>query len=288
MRPIDLRRLLVNEVRMSSVVRYDTRCGFDDYKQDIFQNICDQSHYVSPRIDPSYIYRQQHVTIDSRQTMIDILVHVHGALRLPPPCLFRAVHLLDRYLSVTTLLKDELAMCALASLIIAAKVDAAMQIDIPCLSRYLHNTVTPEQFYEIERNILTKLGFTVDFPTEWYFLQHVTASDQNTKCHESNALMVTTMHYILDRALLEYSCLQFSPHIRACAAMYMVIRTWTPAHVAHTRITEQELKECAATLTDIVSRLPSPHHHAFRSKWQGVHVADVAFPTEPPVDEVVV
>ena len=57
--------------------------------------------------DPTYMKRQPHVNENVRAILVDWLINVHAKFKLLPETLYITINLVDRYLSIQQIEKEE-------------------------------------------------------------------------------------------------------------------------------------------------------------------------------------
>lgn len=68
-----------------------------------------------------YMDLQTEINEKMRAILVDWLIDLHNRLELMPETLYLAIHVVDRYLSMKTVLRRELQLVGIAAMLIACK-----------------------------------------------------------------------------------------------------------------------------------------------------------------------
>ena len=111
--------------------------------------------------------------------------------------LFITVNLIDRYLSVETIQKDDIQLLAAACLMIAAKYE---EIYPPSVKDWLYvtkNAYTKPQLLKQEQDVLFKLQFQMSETSPYRFLERY------SKIAQADSVLFSLSQYFLELALLD-------------------------------------------------------------------------------------
>ena len=88
-------------------------------------------------IDPHYMDRQLKIQETIRSTLIDWLIQTHYNFKLLPETLFLTVNIIDRYMSIKQINKQEVQLMGAAAMLIASKYE---EIYPPLLKDFVYIT----------------------------------------------------------------------------------------------------------------------------------------------------
>jgi len=185
---------------------------------------------------PSYLQNQHQSNAAMRAILIDWLVTVVRGLTL---CgldfhvVYRAVGLLDRYLSTRMVKQSKLQLLGLACARIAAKHEALRlgvpSIEVPSPKVLVHmtgNTFTEEQVVRMEGKVLRRLHFELPVPTALDVLDHFLFAYAQLPWLTLEAPYNEALcRYIFDLTLREYVFFEFGAEVCAVAALQLVLHT---------------------------------------------------------------
>lgn len=113
---------------------------------------------------------QTEIKDTSRAFLIEWVIDVHRKFRLTPEALYVAVFIIDQFLSKKLLLKSQLHLLGVATLLIASKYE---EIYPPSLNDFLavsENKFNKKMVLTMEKDILMTLNFEVTAPSAYRFL----------------------------------------------------------------------------------------------------------------------
>lgn len=150
-----------------------------------------------------------------RSILVDWLVEVGQEYRLTSDTLFLTVNLLDRFLSLHVVSRDELQLAGIACMWLAAKYE---EIYAPSANNFCYitdNTYTECQLVKMEALVLSTLGFKLTVPTAKIFLRRcLQAAAADERLHYLAS-------YLCEITLLQDGMLHFLPSQIAAASVYL-------------------------------------------------------------------
>ena len=102
-----------------------------------------------------------------RRILIDWLIDVHKKFRLQTKTMFMAVNLIDRYLEVQPIKKQNFQLLGITCLLMASKYE---EIYPPPLSEYTYvcaDAYVDNDLKTMEGDVLIKLNFNLVFTSSW-------------------------------------------------------------------------------------------------------------------------
>ena len=97
-------------------------------------------------------------------------MEVHLKFKLVPDTLFLTIALIDKYLELKPVTRQNLQLVGVACFLIAAKYEEIYPPEIRDLVYITDRAYTKEQILEMESSILNALHFQISFPTVYCFL----------------------------------------------------------------------------------------------------------------------
>lgn len=144
--------------------------NLSEFSQEIFENL--KNEEVSKMVPVNYLAQvQTEIKDTSRAFLIEWIIDVHRKFRLTSPALYVAIHIIDQYLSKKNMLKSQLHLLGVATLLISSKYE---EIYPPTLQDFLtvsENKFTKQQVVKMEKEILMTLNFDLTTPSALDFLK---------------------------------------------------------------------------------------------------------------------
>ncbi|KAK4398762.1 2-dehydro-3-deoxyphosphooctonate aldolase 1 [Sesamum angolense] len=204
---------------------YDDRNHLEvgDYVDDIYQY-----YWVLEGQNPlmkNYMDIQREITPQMRGILINWLIEVHLKFELMEETLFLTMTLLDRYLALESIKKNEMQLVGLTALLLASKYE--------------------DFWHPREKTILKKLKFRLNEPTPYVFMLRFLKAAQSDMKFEHLAF------YLIELCLVEYEALNYKPSMLCASAIYVARCTmhmtppWTPLLAKHARYEESQIRSCA-------------------------------------------
>ncbi|XP_041996067.1 putative cyclin-B3-1 isoform X2 [Salvia splendens] len=224
---------------------YDDRNHLEvsDYVDDIYEY-----YWVMEAQNPllkNYLETQKDIAPQMRGLLINWLIEVHQRFELMEETLFLTVTLLDRYLSIDCIKKNELQLVGLTALLLASKYEDFWHPRVTDLISISAESYTKDQMLKMEKTILKKLKFRLNQPTAYVFmLRFLKAAQSDTKLERF-------AFYLIELCLVEYEALNYKPSMLCASAIFVARCTmglsprWTPLLTKHTRYEESQIRGCA-------------------------------------------
>uniref|UniRef100_A0A5B6Z6J4 Uncharacterized protein n=1 Tax=Davidia involucrata TaxID=16924 RepID=A0A5B6Z6J4_DAVIN len=211
-----------------------------------------------------YMDSQPEINERMRAILIDWLIEVHHKFELTTETLYLTINIVDRYLSMKTVLRKELQLVGISAMLMASKYEeiwAPEVNDFVCIS---DRAYTHEQVLMMEKRILGELEWNLTVPTPYVFLvRFIKASfpDQD---------MENMVYFLAELGMMNYGTLMYCPSMVAASAVYAARCTlnkspvWNETLKLHTGFSEPQLKDCAKLLVRF-------HSVAAESKLKVIH-----------------
>lgn len=126
------------------------------------------------KIDPDYLSKMQiptEVKDTSRAFLVEWIIDVHRKFRLMPETLYVTVFLIDRFLSLKQIKKNQLHILGVTSLLIATKYEEIYPPDLKDLLTVSENKFTRKEVLVMEREMLSVMQFDLTTPSAYRFLE---------------------------------------------------------------------------------------------------------------------
>lgn len=199
-------------------------------------------------VNLDYMASQYDINSQMRAILIDWLVEVHLKFKLLPETLYLTVNLIDRFLSVTQIVRSKLQLVGVTCLLIACKYE---EIYPPIVSDVVYitdNAYKAAEILEMERNILVALDFDLHVTSPYRFFERFCYLTKPTDNE------VHFAQYMMEGSLVAYNMLKYPPSILAASALYFAgkmcrnTNLWSPKVTESSHIKESELRVCAKDL----------------------------------------
>ncbi|CAN4102491.1 unnamed protein product [Withania somnifera] len=193
----------------------------------------------------NYMEIQKEITPQMRGILINWLIEVHLKFDLMQETLFLMVTLLDYYLSLARVKKNDLQLVGLTSLLLASKYEDLWHPRIVDLLSISGESYTRDQMLEMEKDILRTLKFRLNAATPYVFMLRLLKAAQADTRFEHLAF------YLIELCLVEYEALNYKPSMLCASAVYVARCTmkmtpaWTPLLQMHAHYQESQIRHCA-------------------------------------------
>lgn len=263
---------------------YDDRNHLEvcDYVDDIYQY-----YWVMEGQNPSlknYLETQKDITPQMRGVLINWLIEVHHKFELMEETLFLTVTLLDRYLSLENIKKNEMQLVGLTALLLASKYEDFWHPRVTDLISISAESYTRDQMLKMEKTILKKLKFRLNEPTLYVFMLRFLKAAQSDMKFERLAF------YLIELCLVEHEALNYKPSMLCASAIYVARCTmqltprWTPLLAKHSRYEESQIRGCAEMILKFHKAAKTSLLRVTHEKYANVDLSRVA--TIKPVDRL--
>lgn len=214
-----------------------------EYVDEIYQHYWVTEAHKQPL--KNYMEIQTEITPQMRGILINWLIEVHLKFDLMQETLYLMVTLLDCYLSVVSIKKNEMQLVGLTALLLASKYEDFWHPKVMELISISAEVYTRDQMLGMETTILKKLNFRLNLPTPYVFMLRFLRAAQAGKKFENLAF------FLIELCLVEYDALHFKPSLLCASAIYVARCTlhltppWTPLLCKHSHYEEFQIRDCA-------------------------------------------
>ncbi|KAF7824406.1 putative cyclin-B3-1 isoform X1 [Senna tora] len=207
----------------------------------------------------NYMSIQTDITPHMRGILINWLIEVHFKFDLMPETLYLTVSLLDQYLSLVTIQKNDMQLVGLTALLLASKYEDFWHPRVKDLISISAESYTRDQMLGMEKLILRKLKFRLNAPTPYVFMVRFLKAAQSEKKLEHMAF------FLIELCLVEYEALAFKPSLLCASAVYVarctlqITPTWTPLLHKHARYEVSQIRHSIFFLQDCAEMILKLH-----------------------------
>lgn len=235
-----------------------------EYAGEIFGYLFDAE--VTTMGDPCYALNQQHeVTWKMRSVLVDWVIEIHYLFGLLPETLFLAVNIIDRFLSLRTVVLGKLQLVGITALFIATKFE---EMTCPTMQDFLFMTdkaVKEDELIKAERFVLQVLDFHLCYPNPLNFLRRICTEEMHCDIHTR-----TLAKYFMEISLVDHSFIGVRPSQIAAAALWLSKKMlakgkWNPTLTKFSGYAPDELKSTVESMLEYLSQPVT--HDAFFKKW---------------------
>lgn len=204
---------------------------------------------------PMYMDTQTTLTTNMRAILVDWLVEVQENFELNHETLYLAVKLVDTYLSIRQVPKENLQLVGAVSLFVSCKFDERCP---PLIEDFLYicdDAYRRTEFLEMERTLLKTIGFDIGMPLSYRFLRRY------AKCARASMETLTMARYILEMSLMEYEFIKYreSKMASACLLLAMKMKNageWSSTLEYYTGYTEKDINGLVQELNAMIASPP--------------------------------
>ncbi|XP_041358815.1 G2/mitotic-specific cyclin-B3-like [Gigantopelta aegis] len=233
------------------------------YAKDIFNYYKERE--VKFRIK-KYMSQQPHLTSNMRSILVDWLVEVQENFELNHETLYLAVKLVDTFLSIQQVPKENLQLIGAVSLFISCKFDERCP---PLIEDFLYicdDAYNRRAFIRMEINILKTVGFDLGMPLSYRFLRRY------AKCGRASMETLTLARFLLEMSLMDMKFIEIPESKMAAAALHLALRMkkekqWSRTLEYFTGYKEADLKDVTKLLNQMNTAPQSKPLTTIRSKY---------------------
>nr|BAE53367.1 cyclin B1 [Allium cepa] len=253
-----------------------------DYVEDLYKFY---KHAENAFMPCHYMDIQVEINEKMRAILGDWLIEVHCKFELMPETLYLTFYIIDKYLSMEKVIRRELQLVGISSMLIASKYEEIWAPQVEDFITISDRAYNQEQILGMEKLILNKLEWTLTVPTPYVFLVRF------IKAAMSDKQLEHMVYFFAELGLLQYKMVMNCPSMLAASAVYAARCTlsrsplWTETLRRHTGFSEPELKECAKMLVSSHIAAPEGKLNAIYKKYSRSEHGAVAL--HPPAMKVV-
>eukprot|EP01119_Soliformovum_irregulare_P024089 TRINITY_DN8563_c0_g1_i1.p1 TRINITY_DN8563_c0_g1~~TRINITY_DN8563_c0_g1_i1.p1 ORF type:complete len:455 (+),score=106.59 TRINITY_DN8563_c0_g1_i1:33-1397(+) len=224
-----------------------------DYVAVIFSNLLLKEKREP--INPTYLTKQPELNARCRTVLIEWFIDVAKTFKLLAETVFLCVRLVDRFLDMKAIVKDNLQLIGVASMLVASKYEEIHHPTVADFVAICQNKYSLEEIIQMETMILTSMNFELNYPHPLHFLRRF------SKAAQSDSKVHCMTKYLSEVSMIDYSMLAYRPSIVAAASVFLarkmlhVTPTWDRTLEHYTTYDEQDIIQCARELHQSLSKI---------------------------------
>ncbi|CAM9273656.1 unnamed protein product [Scytosiphon promiscuus] len=229
----------------------DEPLAVTEYVEDLYVFLRERE--VATRVDRGYMAGQPHVNERMRSILIDWLVEVHLKFKLVPDTLYLTVYLIDKYLELEKVTRQNLQLVGVTAMLLASKYEEIYPPQIRDLVFITDRAYNREQILEMESTMANALEFRLTVPTIYCFLLRY------LKAAHADKKIVQLSCYVAERMLQEVTMLDYLPSVVACCAIYVARKNmgrtcWSPTLEKYTKYHVEDLMPCLTEISRVLNQ----------------------------------
>ncbi|XP_019190092.1 PREDICTED: G2/mitotic-specific cyclin-2-like [Ipomoea nil] len=200
---------------------------------------------------PYYMNLQPAINEGMRSILIDWLIQVHKKFKLMDGTLYLTVNLVDRFLAVEPISRENLQLVGITAMLLACKYEEVYAPTVKDFMLITDNAYRRQEVINMEILMANTLQFNFSVPTPYVFMMRFLKAAQSDKELESVSL------FLLELCLVEYQMLRFPPSELAAAAVFTAQCTitgskqWSKTSEKYTNYAEHQLLECSKAMVTL-------------------------------------
>lgn len=226
-----------------------------EYVIPIFKYLLSLEVKFQPPAD--YMEKQKELTWKMRSTLNNWIVEVHWKYKLFPETLFLTISIVDRFLAVHQVTRDQLQLVGIASMLIASKFEEIYSPTVEDFLAVCHDGYKNEDLLKMERLILIKLGFELGGPCSLTFLRRI------SKAEQYDIPSRTVSKYLIEVTVLDERFLNYYPSMIAAASTWLSRKMlkkgdWNKYLEFYSGYSESSLEKCVNDMLGFLQQNTTP------------------------------
>jgi cyclin A len=223
---------------------------------------------------------QEDINASMRAILIDWLNEVAQEYNLHPNTLYLSVNLIDRFLSVTAVVRSKLQLVGVTCMLIAAKYEEISPPAVDDMVYITDNTYTRDEVLRMESQVLNTLRFNVTVATSHDFL------DRLLRAANADPRTAMLARYLSEMTLQEYAFISYIPSMVATCAVVLALHSvnansWSPTIEHYSGFQPHELRACLAEMFQVYRNAEFNNLQAVREKYSHTRYMRVALAPAP-------
>ncbi|CAG0913372.1 unnamed protein product [Notodromas monacha] len=198
---------------------HDAECALSVYAKDVVKYQLQLEERF--RISTNYLSGHDHITPESRRTLMNWLGQLQKQYRLLSETFSIAQYILDGYVSKERRLPvNKYQLVGITALLIASKYEEITPPTVEDLVNLSQNACTVRDVHAMERSMLQSLDFMLQRPPPIAFLRRISkVSDVDTETH-------ALAKYFVELSSFEYWLVGVRPSKIAAASLFLSLTLW--------------------------------------------------------------
>ena len=190
-----------------------------DYLNIIYYNLLqEESIELDPKPTHTYMRNQKEINDQMRSILVDWIIDVHHKFGFTDETLFMTILIIDRYCSIEQVTRIKYQCLGITALMIACKHE---EINVPKVEDFIYitdNAYTKEEVFKMENDVLSKLNFSLLYPSPIKFYEYLSLHFNFSKKYHMLG------KYLMESFLLDLKYIKYKPSIISCACTYIVMK----------------------------------------------------------------
>ena len=190
-----------------------------DYINTIYYNLLvEESIELNPKPVHTYMKNQKEINDQMRSILVDWIIDVHHKFGFTDETLFMTILIIDRYSSLEEITRIKYQCLGITALMIACKHE---EINVPKVEDFIYitdNAYTKEEVFKMENDVLSKLNFSLLYPSPIKFYEYLSIHFNFSKKYHMLG------KYLMESFLLDLKYIKYKPSIISCACAYIVMK----------------------------------------------------------------
>ena len=190
-----------------------------DYINIIYYNLLKEENVeLDPKPVQTYMKNQKEINEQMRSILVDWIIDVHHKFGFTDETLFMTVLIIDRYSSIEEITRIKYQCLGITALMIACKHE---EINVPKVEDFIYitdNAYTKEEVFQMENDVLSKLHFSLLYPSPIKFYEYLSLN------FNFNKKYYMLGKYLMESFLLDLKYIKYKPSIISCACTYIVMK----------------------------------------------------------------
>lgn len=239
-----------------------------EYAQECIENMRLQERNCPEVMAPADFLSKQEVISDKmRSILVDWLVEVHLKFKLTADSLFLTVGLLDRFLALRSVARNQLQLVGVTCLLLASKYVEVYAPEVRDFVNITDRAYTRREIMDMEVTVLTVLKFRLTQPSPLVFLKRF------GRLLGVDEQLENLAQYILELSLVDARMARYTPSHLASASLLLANKVmkqpqpWPERLHAASHQTEQSLRPCGRELCALLQGAEKSSLQAVRKKF---------------------
>ena len=190
-----------------------------EYINIIYYNLLkEESIELNPKPICTYMKNQKEINDQMRSILVDWIIDVHHKFGFTDETLFMTILIIDRYCSIEQVTRIKYQCLGITALMIACKHE---EINVPKVEDFIYitdNAYTKDEVFQMENDVLSKLNFSLLYPSPIKFYEYLSLHFKFTKQYHMLG------KYLMESFLLDLKYIKYKPSIISCACTYIVMK----------------------------------------------------------------
>lgn len=215
-------------------------------------------------IDIDHLKNQSEITERMRFALMEWVANVHFLYEFNPYTLHLAINMIDRYIKQVDIKKPDFWLVGITCLYIAGKYEENYFASYKDFIYTSSNTYTKEQLFNMEKEILNVLNFSLTMPSSLYFLNLYIKNSPMDNYYKHLCC------YILELCLLHYKMNKYRPSTIAFGSILISNVVKDDSDIQIYRIKKyikcelDEFVECVIYQIELINQSAKKKHYIFK------------------------